>query len=94
MVEREKSFMYIAFIEEFNHSEQIPAAPMEQASNRVKLKIATLFSQKIHQTRVLLDILDGFDTHKIDCNIRLKDKNRIKGRRVIYCIVIDIYLYD
>ena len=57
-------------------------------------QIATLFSQKIHQTRVLLDILDGFDIHKIDCNIRLKDKPSIKGSSVIYCIVIDIYLYD
>ena len=50
---------------------------------------ATLFSQKIHETRVLLDILDRFDVHQIDCNIRLEDEPSIKGSGVIYCIVID-----
>ena len=63
---------------------------MEQASNGVHLKFATLFSQKIHQTRVLLDILDGFDVHEINYNMKLKDKPSLIGSRVIYCIVINI----
>ena len=43
----------------------------EKASNGVHLKCATLFSQKIHQARVLLDMLEGFNFHQVDCNIRL-----------------------
>ena len=59
---------------------------MKPASNGVQVKFAALFSQKIHQTRVLLDILDGFNVHKIDCNIRLKDKPSIKGSSVIHSL--------
>ena len=91
---RKRKIVHVNQIEKFNHSEQIPAAPMEQASIGVNLKFATLFTKKIHQNKVLLDILNGFDTHKIDCKVRLKDKPTIKGSSVIYCIVIDIYLYD
>ena len=66
-----------------------PAAPTEKVGNGVHLKFATLFSQKIQQSRLLLDMFDGFSVHKIDCNIRLEDESVIKGSSVIYCIVID-----